>query len=93
MFPFNLPGPTALYLSLLIVTLAAHAMLAGYVLAGTGFVALSAGSRRPAARAALDAAGGTSPGGEPATAVAPPPFGKGYLAAHFSLVQTTRNAR
>ena len=41
-------------------------------------------------RAALDAAGGTSPGGEPATAAAPPPFGKGYLAAHFSLAHKTR---
>ena len=53
MFPFNLPGPTALYLTLLIVTLAAHAMLAGYVLAGTGFVALSARSKPEAGGATI----------------------------------------
>lgn len=40
-FPFGLPGPTALYLSLYVVTLAVHAVLVGYVLAGSGYVAVT----------------------------------------------------
>ncbi len=38
-FPFDLPGPTALYVTLYIATLAAHVAFMSYVLAGSGYVA------------------------------------------------------
>ena len=41
-FPFNLPGPTATYLGLYLVTLALHFVFMSYVLAGTGYLAISA---------------------------------------------------
>jgi hypothetical protein len=39
LFPFGYPGATALYLALFVLTLALHAVLVGYVLAGSGYVA------------------------------------------------------
>lgn len=39
LFPFGFPGPTALYLTLYIVTLVLHVLPMGYVLAGTALVA------------------------------------------------------
>lgn len=60
-FPLGFPGPTALYLSLYVGTLAVHAVLMSYVLAGTGYVAALAMRRRdpdgtadPAARVIAD---------------------------------------
>ncbi len=41
-FPFGLPGSTALYMVLYVVTLAAHAVLLSYVLAGSAWVAFRA---------------------------------------------------
>jgi hypothetical protein len=55
-FPFGLPGSTALYLCLYIGTLAVHAVLIGYVLAGSGYVALTSlwpGRSRDAVRPLL----------------------------------------
>lgn len=40
LFPFGLPGATTTYLVLYVVTLVAHALLVGYVLAGTAYVAV-----------------------------------------------------
>lgn len=37
-FPLGLPGPTAFYLSLYVLTLAAHVVFLSYVLAGTGWL-------------------------------------------------------
>lgn len=41
-FPFGLPGSTPLYLCLYLATLALHFAFMGYVLAGSGYVAISA---------------------------------------------------
>jgi hypothetical protein len=41
-FPFDLPGPTALYVCLYLVTLALHVAFMSYVLAGSGYVAVAA---------------------------------------------------
>ncbi len=41
-FPAGFPGPTALYLTLYVATLAVHAICVTYVLTGTGWVAVSA---------------------------------------------------
>ena len=45
-FPFGFPGPTAMYLSLYVVTLALHVLFMNYALAGTLYVAVSALFRR-----------------------------------------------
>lgn len=47
LFPFGFPLPTALYLSLYLLTLIVHAALVSYVLAGSGYVAVAtaAGTR------------------------------------------------
>lgn len=39
-FPFGLPGSTALYLCLYVLTLAVHAVFISYVLAGSGYMAV-----------------------------------------------------
>lgn len=57
LFPFGFPGPTALYLTLYVLTLGVHAVLMSYVLAGSGYVAAIAVLRRdrdPAARVLVD---------------------------------------
>lgn len=41
MFPFNLPLPTAFYLTFYVLTLAIHVAFMNYVLAGTGVIAFS----------------------------------------------------
>lgn len=41
-FPFGFPAPTAFYLTLYVVTLVIHVVLMNYVLAGGGWLALSA---------------------------------------------------
>ncbi len=54
LFPFGFPGPTALYLTLYVVTLVSHVIFMNYVVAGTGYLAASSlGSspnKGPAAR-------------------------------------------
>ncbi len=42
MFPLNHPTPTALYLTLYVVTLVVHVVFMNYVLAGSGYVAFAA---------------------------------------------------
>ena len=54
LFPFALPGPTATYLVLYLVTLAAHFAFMGYVLAGSGYVAVSALSQRAGGASGAD---------------------------------------
>lgn len=48
-FPLDLPGPTAVYVCLYVLTLAVHVVFMSYVLAGSGFVAACAmlGRARP----------------------------------------------
>jgi len=46
-FPWSLGGPLSLYLGLYVVTLAIHAVFVGYVLCGTGWVAVAAVRGRP----------------------------------------------
>ena len=46
-FPWALGGPLSLYLGLYVVTLALHAAFVGYVLGGSGWVAVAALRRRP----------------------------------------------
>jgi hypothetical protein len=46
MLPFGLPAPTALYLGLYAVTLVAHILMMGYVVAGTAFAGADALLRR-----------------------------------------------
>ncbi|HTJ44449.1 MAG TPA: hypothetical protein VL463_20235 [Kofleriaceae bacterium] len=41
LFPWALGGPLSLYLGLYVITLAIHAVFVGYVLAGTGWVAVA----------------------------------------------------
>lgn len=41
-FPVGFPGPTAMYLTLYVLTLAVHAICVTYVLTGTGWVAVGA---------------------------------------------------
>jgi hypothetical protein len=46
LFPFGFPGPTALYLSLYVITLGAHVVFMNYVLAGSAVLAVHSLSRR-----------------------------------------------
>ncbi len=48
LFPFGFSPATQLYLSLYVLTFAVHVVLMSYVLAGTGYVAISALFTRPA---------------------------------------------
>lgn len=57
-FPFGFPGPTALYLTLYVVTLAGHVLFMSYVLAGSAYLALMAlgvrgGTRKATLRAVI----------------------------------------
>lgn len=57
-FPFGLPGPTAMYMTLYIVTFVLHIILMSYVIAGTGYVAVTSalslrGGERPPDRIAV----------------------------------------
>lgn len=58
MFPFGFPAATAMYLSFYVLTLAVHAILMSYVLAGSGYVAVATAlgkrERDPAARMITD---------------------------------------
>lgn len=55
-FPWALGGPLALYLGLLVITLALHAVFVGYVLGGVGWTVVAAirGTRSPIREAARD---------------------------------------
>jgi hypothetical protein len=54
-FPFGFPGPTALYLTLYVATLAIHVAFMSYVLAGSFYLAIAAISARGRPRAGLGA--------------------------------------
>lgn len=58
LFPFGFPAPTATYLAFYVLTLAVHAVLMSYVLAGSGYAAvatiLGKRERDPAARVLTD---------------------------------------
>lgn len=58
-FPVGFPGPTALYLTLYVVTLAVHVLFMSYVLAGSTYLALAALAGRGAPRAGVRTIRGT----------------------------------
>ena len=53
-FPFDLPGATALYVALYVLTLVVHVGFMSYVLAGSGYVAVAAVRDRAGSRARRD---------------------------------------